>query len=567
MENQRSSTNQTAIIIVTLILALAFRLIRLGVLALNDQEAQLALRALAVARGEQTLFGGAHTYVGLTGLPFFLFSESNFIARFWPALIGAGVIFIPFVFSKYIGRWPAIMAALILAVSPEMVGLSRMVGSPMMALVLMLLAAGFWLGCKPILAGISLGLGLMSGPSFWVGGVILGLSLVLSDGLFGLLDIFRQGSEDDPPQPKWTRFGISLGLTLVVVGSGFFMAPSGLSGIFSGLFTFITGFGHAGLVPLWWIPFTLLVYGTGAVVFGLWGGIRGFLIKSKLDSFLIIWAGIGLVFTSFYPGRGTDGVIWVTFPLWILSARVFVFAWRKPGASQLVAVITSILVVVIAAFMALAMRTLVSPTLQQSQQLNYLIALAGGAILLVAIILLVNYGWSEDIARSGLLLGLGLVLFAGMISVSVYSTGIGSATPYALWYPDEAVLIPEWTQVTIDRVMVWNARGSEPVDILVADMDAPGLRWVLRAYDRVVFEPFVPPQSQPGVIITPAGTNFGISQSYQGQSLVWRRVVPWLELTPRQHLTWLVSRDVATIPQELIIWVRTDLMPGGEGLD
>jgi hypothetical protein len=567
MENKRSSTQHVVIIIGVFIIALAFRLIRLGALSLNDLEAQLALQALAVARGEQTLFAGVHAYVGLTSLPLFLFSASNFMARFWPAVIGAAIVFIPLMFSKYIGRWPAIMAAVVLAISPEMVGLARTIGSPMMALVFTLLAAGFWLGGKPILAGISLGLGLMGGPSFWVGVVIISLSLVLSDGLFGILDIFQQGSGDESPPLMWARFGISLALTLVVVGSGFFMAPSGLSGTFSGLVAFIIGFGKTGVVPLGWIPFMLLVYGTGAVVFGLWGGIRGILIKSKLDMFLIMWAGLGLVFIILYPGAGAAEVIWVTFPLWMLSARVVLFAWRKPESSKLVVAITTVLVVVIAAFMALAMRTLVTPILSQSQQLNYLIALVGGAVLKVAIILLVNYGWSEDIARSGLLLGLGLVLFAGMISVSVNSTGIGLGTPFELWYPDEAVLLPEWTQVTIDRTLAWNARGAKSVDILVSELDTPGLRWVMRSYDRVVFEAFVPPQSQPGMIITPVGTIPEISQSYQGQSLVWMRSVPWRELTPSQYLTWLVSRDVPTIPQELILWVRTDLMPGGQIVD
>lgn len=502
-------------------------------------------------------------YVGLTGLPFYLLFASNFLARFWPAFFGAIIVFIPFLFSKYIGRWPAILAAFILAISPEMVGLSRIIGSPMMALVFSLLAAGFGLQRKPVLTGISLGLGLMSGSGFWVGVLILGLSLVISEGLFGVRGIFVNEPTDEP-QPFWVRFALSLVITLVVVGTGFFMAPAGLSGIFSGLFTFIRGFGKSGLTPLGWIPFVLLVYGIGAVFFGLWGGIRSILIKSKLDMFLLVWAGLGLLFLILYPGSGVAEVIWVTLPLWILSARVVIFAWRKPESSQLVMGITTALVVVVAAFMALALRTLVSPTLPQAQQINYLIALGGGVVLVVAIILLVSYGWSEETARSGLLLGVGLVFLAGMISVSVNSTGIGPKTPFELWYPDEAVLVPEWTQVTIDRTLVWNARGAIPVEVAVAGLDTPGLRWALHTYDRVDFVPFVPPQSQPGILITPVGTNPEISQAYQGQSLVWMRTVPWRDLSPNQYLTWLITRDVPTFPQELVLWVRSDLMPGGQ---
>jgi type III secretory pathway component EscS len=240
------------------------------------------------------------------------------------------------------------------------------------------------------------------------------------------------------------------------------------------------------------------------------------------------------------------------------------FAWLKPEKSKLVVAITTVMVIVVAAFMALALRTLVTPTLPQDQQLNYLIALGGGAVLVVAIILLVSYGWSETTARTGLLLGVGLVLLAGMVSVSVNSTGIGSETPFELWHLDEGVVMPEWVQVTIDRTLVWNAHRSQSIELLVLELDTPGLRWALHRYEPLEFLPFLPQQSQPGILLTPMGTIPEISHGYQGQSLVWMRSVPWRELAPSQYLTWLITREVPTIPQALILWVRTDLMPGGE---
>jgi hypothetical protein len=191
----------------------------------------------------------------------------------------------------------------------------------------------------------------------------------------------------------------------------------------------------------------------------------------------------------------------------------------------------------------------------------------GGVVLLVAILLLVSYGWTEEIARAGLLLGLALVFAAGMISISVNSTGIGPETPNELWYPDQPVLTTKWLNVAIDRILVWNARGQDPVNIVVSGLDTPGLRWALHDYEPLDFVPFVPPQSQPGVLITPAGVIPEISRGYQGQGLVWLHDVPWHELSANQYLTWLVTRDVPILPQELILWVRTDMMPGGELID
>jgi predicted membrane-bound mannosyltransferase len=158
-------------------LALAFRLIRLNNLALNDYEAEIALQALEAARGSGTQFGSQAAYVGLTGFLFYIFSASNFLARFLPALIGSLIIFVPLLFREQIGSWSATILAVILAISPEMVGLSRIIGSPMMAFVLLLLSLGLFIRRKPILMGIALALGLMSGEGFWGGWVHSGIEL------------------------------------------------------------------------------------------------------------------------------------------------------------------------------------------------------------------------------------------------------------------------------------------------------------------------------------------------------------------------------------------------------
>lgn len=544
------------------LVSLAFRLTRLGGLSLTDFEADFALQALAIAKGDTPIFGEQAAYVGLTGITLFLFSASNFLARFWVAIFSSLIAYTPYLFRKQIGTWEALIAAAALAISPEMVGLSRIVGSPMMAAVFLLLAMGLWLNRKPVLAGISLAMGLMGGIGFWIGLVILGLSVLISSRLFSS-NLTLSKVYSFQIKPFWFRFGVSFGLTLLVVGMGFFMAPTGLSGVFGGLVEFIKGFSAQPRVPIFFIPLALLAYSPGAVFFGLWGGIRGALKKNDLDRFLLTSAGVGLLFTIIYPAAGSPGMIWVSLPLWLLTGRVIVEAFEKPGKSKLAVAVLAALIFALFAFMFLAMRSLATLTLNQSQQSSYLVALAGGMILVIAFILLVNYGWSETAARTGLLLGLGLVFLVGMISTSVNATGIGPNIPYELWYPDEAVIETRWVNVTIDRVMVWNSRRVKPIETIVSGVDTPGLRWALRDYQPIAFIPFAPPQSEPGVLITKTGTMPEISQGYQGQSLVWARTVPWRQMSTVEYLVWLVNRDVFTVPEEIIIWIRADLMPGG----
>jgi len=540
--------------------ALMMRLVRLGVLPLTNGEAEIALQALAVARRTPIQFGAHMTATAFAGLDFFIFTPGNFLARFWPGMIGALVVFVPFLFRDRIGKWPATLLSFVLAISPEMVGLSRILGSPMSAFVLLLLGLGLMFNRKSILGGIAFGLALMSGPGFWFGGLILAFSWVVSDVFFDVSKVFTL-PELQKKRVYWSRFGISFGLTLLVVGSGFFLAPAGLSGILAGLVAFVRGFALPRQTPFVLLPLAVVAYAAGAMIFGLWGGLRGLLLRNKLDMFLLVLGATGLLFGFVYPGSTPADLIWATLPLWTLSARVVFFAWRKPEHSRLIVAVTAILVVVVAAFMLLVLRSLITPGLSQEQQLNNLIALVGGMVFLVAIVLLVSYGWSQDVAMPGLLIGIGIIFLAGLISVSVNTTSLSSERSVELWFPEEAALSPELMKQSIDRIIGWNASGGSSVDIAVSGMDAPGMRWALQDYDPVQYVPYLPPQSQPGILITDSLGVPEISSTYRGQGLVWSREVLWNAMTPFQYLNWLITREAPTQERRIIFWVRTDLMP------
>lgn len=544
-------------------LGLGFRLVRLGVPALSDHEAAIALQALGAARHSDVLMGSHVAYVGLTGLSFFIFQASNFLARFWQAFIGALLVFVPFFFREKIGYWQATILAFIFAVSPELVGLSRLIGSPMTAMVFLLFTLAFLSHHKPVLLGLTLALGLMSGEGFWHGVFILGLSYLIARWFFDVSDTFlapsiRQGKH------FWLRSGLSFLTTLLIVGTGFFLSPEGLSGIFSGFVSFIRGFVIPGAVPFVVLPMALIAYSGGAVIFGVWGSLHAILKKNKIDLFLLGWWLVGLAFLFLYPGAVTGDLIWVSFPLWVLSARVICHVWRLPDRSRFVMVVTAVLVVAVAAFLLFATRSMVRNAGMESDPLNTFLALIGGVVLLVVIILLVSYGWTEDVAFAGLILGLAVVFSVGLITVSVNSTGLAPEPSFEIWYPNEGVISSEWLDVSIDRVYDWNALSSSPVEIAVSDYDMPGMRWFMRDRAPVYFVPYLAPQSEPAMLITDIQEIPGISSGYRGQDLIWSRRAAWEEMTSFDYFSWFLTRDVPDDTNEIIFWVRTDLMPDGE---
>jgi hypothetical protein len=550
----------TAILFASFAVALAFRLIRLGHTTLNDYEAELALQALGAARGSEPQFGSHAAYVGLTGISFFLFSASNFLARFWPAIVGSLIVFVPVLFRKHIGRWPATVLAFVLAISPEMVGLSRLIGSPMMAMVFLLLALGFFFQQKPILTGLSLALGIMSGQGFWIGVFILGIGVMIAEWLFDVSDIFVLPPLEDK-KVYWLRLGLSFAVALVIIGTGLFLFPANLSGVFSGLIDFIRGFITPKTTPFILMPLTLIAYPGAVVIFGLWGSLRAILIKEKVDLFLLFWWLFGCFFLFLFPAGEPAHMIWVTLPLWVLSARVVTSAWRFPESSRSIVLGTGLLVVAVSAFILFAVRSLLNQGVGQNGTLNTFLALIVGVVLLIGVVLLVSYGWSEEVALSGLLIGLAVVCCAGLISVSVNSTGLAPEPSQELWYPEQAALSPEWVMVSIDRVHEWNALRETPLEIAVSGFDTPGMRWVLRDEDPVYYVDYLPASSQPDILITDIQQIPEISSGYRGQDLVWSTQARWEQMLPFEYLNWLITRDAPTVSQQVILWVRTDLMP------
>ena len=563
MKNSQKTNLPLYLIFGAFALALALRLIRLGGLPLGDLEASVALQALAVGRQGQATFGPFAAYVGLTGLDFYLFAAGNFMARFWFAFAGALVVFVPWLFRERIGRWPALLLALVLAISPEMVGISRIIGSPMMAFVFLLLALGLFFKQKPILAGGSLALALMSGPGFWMGVVILGLAAL----------IYRLILVDEPllDRPEladgrsfWLRFGLSFGATLVVVGTGFFLAPANLSGIFAGLVAFLQGFAAPRTTSFVQIPLALVAYTVEALLLGIVGSIRAILVRDRLGIFLLIWWVVGLVFVLLYPAGGAVDILWVTLPLWLLTVRTMFFAWRMPQDNRMIMILTTIFVVVIFAFLLLIFRGLVIPTLAQDLRINYLLALIGGSVLLIAVVLLVSYGWSQEVALPGLLMGLAIVFVVGLFALSVQSTGLAPERSWELWYPQEPQVTTVWLRGTIDDIEDWNTSGKGALEIVVSGFDHPSMRWLLRDEASVEFVSSAVPQSQPGILITTAQEIPEISNSYRGQDLVWYQRPLWSEMSAFDTLGWLLMRDVPTVTENVIIWVRTDLMPDAQ---
>ncbi len=290
-------TLEHALYALALALAVGLRFLFLGALPLSDFEADWALQALRVTQGLHPAIGSNPAYVHLTAILFFIFSGTNFLARFWPALAGCALIPAAWLLRGRFGRIPALVLAFGLALDPGLVAMSHLAGGPMLAITCIVLTGLFWLNGQRPFAGFFAGVALLSGPSVWFG--LLGLALAWAlttvfsrrpgsldkkraeyDQPVGKLEekaeqkaaqssggspvgkqerISAEISGEEPTVPMTMRLSradlqgpLAWGLgTLLVLGTLFILSPTGLSAFVVSFVDFLRGWWTLSDVQIW----------------------------------------------------------------------------------------------------------------------------------------------------------------------------------------------------------------------------------------------------------------------------------------------------------------------------
>src|SRR5574341_220916 len=250
------------------LIALGFRLIQLGASALTDPESALALQALHIAQGQSPLLGPQPGYILFTSILFAIIENTNFMARFVPAIVGSALVFVPYFFREKIKPRPALILAFLFAFDPGLVALSRLASGTILAVTFVLFAWGMWINRRTVPAGIFAGLALLSGPSFWAGLLALGLTWIFLQGMevrstieneesFDSLATEDEQAVDPSPahNPQLPSSGssniefrptiIAFVTTILLGGTLFFLSPNGLSAWLSALPVYLEGWTSA----------------------------------------------------------------------------------------------------------------------------------------------------------------------------------------------------------------------------------------------------------------------------------------------------------------------------------
>lgn len=576
--NPRSPRYETIAYLLAFLLAFGLRFVQLGVPALTDSEALLALDALHIAQGDGGTISSHVAYTNLTTLLFFVFGTSNFLARFWPALAGSGIVFAPFLFRKQLKPHPAILLAFFFAIDPAFVALSRQAGSAIFAITFFLFSAGFWFRHQARLAGIFLALTLLSGPLLWAGLLSLILAWMIAQSIL----VRPQQNEEKPtPEtppsetqhpkadtqrdlyfPRYASLFVSAIATLLFVSSLFLLIPQGMGSWLGALPEYILGWGTPAHIPSGRIFLALGVYQPLGVLFAIVALVRGWQKGSRKVIQLSLWMLVALLLTLFYPARQVFDLVWVLIPVWALAALEFsrYLDFALEDRVEIFGVIAFTAILLGFAWMDLnAMYFTPLPSPQGNIRLSLLI---GALLLFVISIVLVGYGWSSRVARIGAAWGVMLILGLYTLGTAWGATGLRNPSSLELWNSSPHVAQADLLSQTVNQISEWATGHVEDLPVTVFGVDSPALLWALRDHDPEVV-PVLDPASTPALVITPPQQTLELAATYRGQDFTWRQIPTW-DALPAYYLRWLTLRELPVQSEVLVLWVRSDLFIDSE---
>ena len=591
-------TLEHAFYFLAVVLAVGLRFLHLGALPLSDFEANWALQAMRVTQGMHPVIGPNPAYVHLTAILFYIFSGTNFLARFWPALAGSALIPATWLLRSRIGRIPAIVLAFGLAIDPGLVGISRLAGGPMLAISCLVLAGLFWMDDHQSLCGLFVGLALLSGPSVWFGllGLVLAWAFIT---VFGIKppsqareDSGVKKPEENPedgadekvggevtstpevsnPARQTRKFSISknrsmlawgLG-TLLVVGSLLVLSPLGLPALLMSFVDFLRGWWTLSGVPLWKLLLALPAYEILPLGFGIAGIVRGFLKRDADSIRLGTWAMVALVLAVVYPGKQTSDLAWALLPLWTLAAielgHHFDFAghnfWELGGVMVLV---DSLLV-----FGWLNLASVTTLPLG-TQEANMRLSLMFAVVLLISLsLVLVRAGWSAATARLGGIWSGMLALTAFTVAMSTGAAGIREPLTMELWQPEPRAGRLDVLLKVANQISDLNSGATGSLPLTILGVNSPALDWLFRDWQVQKVDELAP-DATPEMIISSVD-KLSLTANYRGEALPLTEAANWAQATPSDWLKWFIYRQMPILRQNVILWVRSDLMLDSQGL-
>lgn len=326
------------------VLALGLRLAQLDDAPMNAYQAHEAIAALHRINPDMTESPAIaqNPLVALTNqVLFFLSSASNFTARISTVLVGTLLVMGAWLWRERLGPTAAILMALFLAISPTAIASARLMGGVTWTMAVALVVVWAVLrvaerrdGGLAVLTTVGVGAMLfLTEPTGAI--TVLGLG-------FGLFAAIWVNQNDGVRLGKtiasilaawpWRDALLATASAIVVVGTGFFATPDGLTSVGNTIYHLFDGFvSRPSEQPMAFALIVALRYDLGLVLFGLLGMYFAFAEGDRFARFLAGWLIFSIMMSILYQNAPPDAALWIVVPGAALTARLATQMLRNPS--------------------------------------------------------------------------------------------------------------------------------------------------------------------------------------------------------------------------------------------
>lgn len=541
------------------LIALAFRLIGLGHLPLNDAEARVALEALRLADGlKQTLSPNAG-YILFTIPVFFLYGGgTDALARLIPALIGSALIFAPLLFRDRLRPRSSLILAFFIALDPGLIAISRQAASPILAVTFLVFALGFFNQKRFQLAGAFAALTLLGGPNIWHGLLGLALAWALYQAAKLRFSSASGFSEFEFTSAARKELLIAFAATLLIGGTLFFFVPNGLSSALASIPAYLNGWRAPSGVGIQLPLISLLAYQPFALLLAGMAIVRGWVKASRKLVSLSVWFFVAIVLALIYPARQVSDLAWALLPMYALAASElvrFVNAYPNERKEMLG---TAALVIFLCIFGWLNSVIALINAIDVSRSFTHVMLALGAFFLIIPSVGLIALGWSVRIAQVGVIWGLGVALSLLSLAGAVGVTGLrGSAYP-ELWWQADMPLQANLLTATANDLSEWKTGDDHALSVALIGVDSPALKWSLREHALTV-ENYLDISQPPQLAISTDEFIPDATLPYRGQDFIWRVTTAWQTAQASDWVRWFTLREMPQTSENILLWANNDL--------
>jgi len=539
------------IVLVLFLLALFLRVVRAETIPFTRVDADLAWQALEISKLQPSGTSPLALYTGLTGLIFWITSASNFFARLIPALFGSLLVFIPYVLLDRNNLKSLLGLSLLLALDPILVIYSRQSYGPIMAISTLAWTLVFLRKNKTLAAGITLGMAILAGKYFWIAIILAGLYILIDF----LLDKARfQGTINLFVKPSKT-FLMSAFISCFLISSSFFLNPSGLTGIASGLVD-LFAINTLPSLPLFLPLFLLLTYSLYLLL-----PLGKALGNTPIHSRVLCWGflfGLLLLIALFQNQLPGLYAFVELFLIFIIAKNIDVVQTFKPTIT-LVRLASFIFFAVILIFTLLNLTQLSERILGEFSFINDILPILLALVLILISHILIGLGWGFGQTKPALQVA--VLVIATFFSLGFsFSQTWNDGTTSQLLFTNSEILFPDSPIKNELSVFIENKVINPSTDSYkIEKLSSIGENWVFKEFNSSAKA-----SSLPAFIINDSVAESGLMSPYRGTTIVSARRLNFSNKAYAELLHMISSKTLPVSDITRTLWVETVLFPGGK---